>query len=86
MNSNRFRVGRRRSTVLAAVVGASAVVALGAMTVAIDQERGSGPAVVNVSGGNMSLGNTATEAPSAETVIATSVAVPPVKATQFGES
>lgn len=86
MNVSRYGTGHRRTAALAAVVGASAVVTLGALTVAMDHQQ-AGMGTVNVGGGgSMSLGNTATEVPAAQTSLATSIAVPPVKATQFGES
>lgn len=87
MSVNRQGTGRYRAAALTAVVGASAVVALGALTVAFNDEQAAGGGVQNVSGGgSMSLGNTATEVPAANTSLETSIAVPPVKATQFGES
>jgi hypothetical protein len=72
----------RRTNVrlMAAVIGGSAVVAAGALTLAIGQEH-AGPAQLTSSG--MTVGDTSTQetAPSAP---ATSLAVPIVKATPFG--
>ena len=74
----------RRTNVkmLAAVIGGSAVVAAGALTMAISQERAM-PATITSSG--MTVGSTTTE----ETPPAspeTTLAVPPVKAKPFGGS
>jgi hypothetical protein len=66
---------------LAAVVGGSAVVAAGALTLAIGQEQA--PAVVTSSG--MTVGATSTQETPASTPT-TSVAVPAVKAKPFGGS
>lgn len=67
---------------LAAVVGGSAVVAAGALTLAIGQEPAA-PAVVTSSG--MTVGATSTQETPASTPT-TSVAVPAVKAKPFGGS
>ncbi|MGX9787163.1 hypothetical protein [Mycobacterium sp. MMS18-G62] len=74
--------GTRRTNVkmLAAVIGGSAVVAMGALTMAITQEQ-AGPATLTSSG--MSTGATSTqETPPAAPE--TTIAVPAVKATPFG--
>ena len=72
----------RRTNVklMAAVIGGSAVVAMGALTMAITQEQGT-PATITGSG--MSTGATTTQetAPAAPE---TTLAVPAVKATPFG--
>ena len=78
----------RRVKVLGAIVGASAVVALGAVTTAMHQEQtmtgGSSP-VYSVAGG-MTLATDVTTTIDEPTAMATSKAVPPVKATPFGGS
>ena len=65
---------------LACVIGGSAVVAMGALTIAISQEHGV-PATVTSSG--MSVGNTTTQE-TAPATPETTLAVPAVKATPFG--
>jgi hypothetical protein len=65
---------------LAAVVGGSAVVAAGALTVAISQEQAA-PATITSSG--MTVGATSTQE-TPPTSPATTLAVPVVKATPFG--
>jgi hypothetical protein len=80
----------RRVKVFAAVLGGSAVVAMGALGVALHEERASGASGGVATGatfiqgvGNMTMGQTATPTtPPAS--LATSVAVPPVKAKPFG--
>lgn len=78
MNANK----RTNMKMLAAVIGGSAVVAMGAVTVAITQEEAT-PAVVTSSG--MTVGDTTKQAtpPSSPE---TSIAVPTVKAPPFGGS
>jgi hypothetical protein len=71
---------RTNVKMLAAVIGGSAVVAMGALTIAISQEQVT-PATVASSG--MSIGATTTqETPPA--VPETTIAVPTVKAKPFG--
>ena len=72
----------RRTNVkmLAAVIGGSAVVAMGALTMAISQEQ-AGPATVTSSG--MTVGATSTQE-TPPTAPETTMAVPAVKATPFG--
>jgi len=65
---------------LAAVIGGSAVVAAGALTMAISQEQAS-PATITSSG--MTVGATSTQE-TPPTSPATTLAVPVVKATPFG--
>ena len=74
----------RRTNVkkLAAVIGGSAVVAMGALTMAINQEHTT-HATVTSSG--MTLGATTTQATPPATP-ETTIAVPAVKATPFGGS
>lgn len=72
----------RRTNVklMAAVIGGSAVVAMGALTMAISQEQAS-PATLTSSG--MTMGATSTQE-TPPTAPATTLAVPVVKATPFG--
>jgi hypothetical protein len=74
----------KRSNVkmLAAVIGASAVVAMGALTTAIAQEQAT-PTMVTSSG--MTMGAT-TKQSTPPSVPETSIAVPTVKAEPFGGS
>jgi hypothetical protein len=74
----------RRTNVkmLAAVIGGSAVVAAGALTIAISQEQAA-PATITSSG--MSMGATSTQE-TPPTSPETTLAVPAVKATPFGGS
>jgi hypothetical protein len=65
---------------LAAVIGGSAVVAMGALTMAISQQQAS-PATLTSSG--MTVGATSTQE-TPPTAPATTLAVPVVKATPFG--
>jgi len=65
---------------LAAVIGGSAVVAMGALTMAISQEQ-AGPATVTSSGMTVSATSTQETPPTAPE---TTMAVPAVKATPFG--
>jgi hypothetical protein len=73
-------IRRTNVKMLAAVIGGSAVVAMGALTMAITQEQAT-PATITGSG--MSTGATTTQetAPAAPE---TTLAVPAVKATPFG--
>jgi hypothetical protein len=83
------RVRRGRVKVIAAVIGGSAVVAMGALSVALHEEQAPGASggvatgATFIQGGGMTLGQTATTTtpPAAPE---TSVAVPPVKAKPFG--
>jgi hypothetical protein len=72
----------RRTNVkmLAAVIGGSAVVAAGAVTMAITQQQTS-PATLATTG--MTVGDTSTQE-TAPATPETTLAVPAVKATQFG--
>ena len=72
----------RRTNVkmLAAVIGGSAVVAAGALTMAISQQQAT-PATITSSG--MTVGATSTQA-TPPTSPETTIAVPLVKATPFG--
>ena len=65
---------------LAAVIGGSAVVAAGALTLAISQEQASS---VTVTSSGMTVGDTTTQETPPATP-ATSLAVPAVKAQPFG--
>ena len=88
MKSNQ-QVRQGRVKVFAAVMGGSAVVAMGALSVALHEEQASGASdgvatgTTFIQGGGMTLGQTATTTtpPAAPE---TSVAVPPVKAKPFG--
>ena len=88
MKSNQ-QVRQGRVKVFAAVIGGSAVVAMGALSVALHEEQASGASggvatsATFIQGGGMTLGDTATTTtpPSAPE---TSVAVPPVKAPPYG--
>jgi hypothetical protein len=88
MKSNQqFRQGRVK--VFAAVIGGSAVVAMGALSAALHEEQASGASggvatgAPFIQGGGMTLGGTATTT-TTPAAPATSVAVPPVKAKPFG--
>ena len=88
MKSNQ-QVRQGRVKVFAAVMGGSAVVAMGALSVALHEEQASGASggaatgATFIQGGSMTMGQTATPTtPPAS--LATSVAVPPVKAKPFG--
>ena len=84
MNSNQ----QKRVKVLSAAIGASAIVAMGAVSVALHEEQASGASGgvatdATFIQGSMTMGQTAiTTTPPA--VPETSVAVPPVKAKPFG--
>ena len=88
MKSNQ-QVWQGRVKVFAAVIGGSAVLAMGALSVVLHEEQASGAAggaatgATFIQGGDMTLGETATTTtpPAAPE---TSVAVPPVKAKPFG--
>jgi hypothetical protein len=67
---------RKTAKLLAAVIGGSAVVTMGALTMAIHQQPG---APDNVAVGQMTMGPTSTAAGKPATVEATSVAVPSIK-------
>jgi hypothetical protein len=73
-------IRRTNVKMLAAVIGGSAVVAMGALTMAITQEQAT-PATITGSG--MSTGATTTQE-TAPAVPETTLAVPAVKATPFG--
>lgn len=74
---------QRRVKLLSAVIGGSAVLAMGALAVAFNVEStGTGQAIMS---GGMSTGVTVTET-TPDSVLATAAAVPPVKAKRFGES
>jgi hypothetical protein len=73
---------RTNVKMLAAVIGASAVVAMGAVTMAITQEQAT-PATVTSSG--MTVGATSKQE-TPPSVPDTSIAVPTVKALPFGGS
>ena len=80
--------GPRRVKVLGVIVGAGAVVALGAVTTAMHQEQtmtGGSTPVYSVAGG-MTLATDVTTTIDEPTAMATSKAEPPVKATPFGGS
>jgi hypothetical protein len=72
----------RRTNVkmLAAVIGGSAVVAMGALTMAVSQERAGSTSVAT---GEMTVGATTTQE-TAPATPETTLAVPAVKATPFG--
>ncbi len=78
MNVNK----RTNVKMLAAVIGGSAVVAMGALTMAINQEEAT-PATVTGSGMNLGATTTQETPPAAPE---TTVAVPAVKAQPFGGS
>ena len=71
-----MRRSRKTAKLLAAVVGGSAVVTMGALTMAIHQQPA---APDNVAVGQMTMGPTSTAAGKPDTVEATSVAVPSIK-------
>ena len=73
-------IRRTNVKMLAAVIGGSAIVAAGAVTMAITQEQAS-PATLTSSG--MTTGDTTTQE-TAPAVPETTLAVPAVKATPFG--
>ena len=83
------QVRQGRVKVFAAVMGGSALVAMGALSAALHEEQASGASggaatgATFIQGGSMTLGQTATTTtpPAAPE---TSVAAPPVKATPFG--
>jgi hypothetical protein len=77
-----IRVPAKRLKVCAAVLGGSALVTIGALSAATADTAQRGEIVV--SSGGMSTGETVTVEYSQ--TLATPVAVPPVKATFFGES
>jgi hypothetical protein len=74
---------RTRVKLLSAVIGGSALVAMGALAVAINPQPTAGPAFVSSGGMSTGVTVTTTTPPAA---LETSFAVPPVKATFFGES
>jgi hypothetical protein len=78
MNANK----RTNVKMLAAVIGGSAIVAMGAVTMALTQEQAT-PATVTSSG--MTMGAT-TKQETPPPVPETSIAVPTVKALPFGGS
>ena len=83
MKSNQ-QVRQGRVKVFAAVMGGSAVVAMGALNVALHEEQASGASGGGATGatfiqGSMTMGQTATTT-TPPTAPETSVAVPPVKA------
>jgi hypothetical protein len=85
MKSNQ-QVRQGRVKLFAAVMGGSAVVAMGALSVALHQEQASGAsddAATFIQAGTMTMGQTATTTtpPAAPE---TSVAAPPVKAPPYG--
>jgi hypothetical protein len=86
MKSNQ-QVRHGRVKVFAAVMGGSAIVAMGVLSAALHEEQASGASggtgATFIQGGGMTLGQTATTTtpPAAPE---TSVAVPPVKAKPFG--
>jgi hypothetical protein len=71
---------RTNVKMLAAVIGGSAVVAMGALTMAITQEQGT---AATVTGSGMTVGATSTQETPASTP-ATTFAAPAVKATPSG--
>jgi hypothetical protein len=85
MNSNQH-VRRGRVKVFAAVMGGSAVVAMGALSVAVHEDKASGPSggvatgATFIQGGDMTLGNTASTTTMPPAAPETPVAVPAVKA------
>ena len=78
MNANK----RTNVKMLAAVIGCSAVVAMGALTMAMNDEEAT-PATVSSSGMNIGATSTQETPPAAPE---TTVAVPAVKAQPFGGS
>lgn len=85
MNSSGTQTASR-TKVFAAIVGGSAVVAMGTLTLAMHEEQAQGgPAGVYLStgGGQMTLGNEVTTTTDVATVLATEKAVPAVKATPY---
>jgi hypothetical protein len=71
MNSN-----KNTAKLLAAVIGGSAVVTMGALTVSIHQQPN---AATNLAVGKMTVAATTTASGKADTVEATSMAVPAIK-------
>ena len=87
MKSNQ-QVRQGRVKVFAALIGGSAVVAMGALSVALHEEQASSASGGVATGatfiqGSMTMGQTATTT-TPPAVPETSVAVPPVKAKPFG--
>ncbi len=88
MKSNQ-QVRQGRVKVFAAVMGGSAVLAMGAMSVALHDEQAPGApggvatGTTFIQGGDMTLGDTATPT-TPPTAPETSVAAPPVKAPPYG--
>ena len=87
MKSNQ-QVRQGRVKAFAAVIGGSAVVAMGALSVALHEEQAPGASGGVATGatfiqGSMTMGQTATTT-TPPAVPETSVAVPPVKAKPFG--
>ena len=72
MNSNKQKTAK----LLAAVIGGSAVVTMGALAVSIQQQPS---AATNVAVGQMTMAATTTASGKADTVEATSMAVPVIK-------
>lgn len=75
-----YATRRTRVRMLAAVIGGSAVMAAGAVTMAITQEQ---PSSMTVTSSGMTVGDTTTQETPPATP-ATSLAVPAVKAQPFG--
>ena len=78
MNANK----RTNVKILAAIIGGSAVVAMGALTMAINQDQAE-PATLSSSGMNVGATSTQETPPAAPE---TTLAVPAVKAQPFGGS
>ena len=74
-----------RTKLFAAIIGGSAVVAMGTLTLAMHEQASGGSAGVYLStgGGQMTLGNEVTTTTDVATVLATAKAEPAVKATPY---
>lgn len=73
-----------RTKLFAAIIGGSAVVAMGTLTLAMHEQASGGSTGVYLStGGGMTLGNEVTTTTDVATVLATAKAEPAVKATPY---
>lgn len=84
MNSSGTQTASR-TKLFAAIIGGSAVVAMGTLTLAMHQEQsiGGSDGVYLSNGGGMTLGNDVTTTTGVATVLATEKAAPAVKATPY---
>jgi|RhiMethySRZTD1v2_1073278.scaffolds.fasta_scaffold4033706_2 predicted metal-binding membrane protein len=85
MNSSGTQTASR-TKLFAAIIGGSAMVAMGTLTLAMHQEQtigGSNGVYLSTGGGQMTLGGEVTTTTGVATALATEKAVPAVKATPF---